>query len=252
MQQKHLSDPDGNDVPLRVKDAATFLGSPPPRDGAQHPVLAIGVGALLCSNERWRMARPKKHDGVVYQRPDSKIWWMRFRDRGGERRLESTHTEDWHEAQRALRERLQARDDNTLEIVRKGESLSFGEWAEFFLENYSKPPIRAVKTHAVIKSAVKTLRKRFGTVPLIEVTPVADRSVVAGKTEGAKDGAQKGGYCRATEVGEGDDGASGIPCAASDFQCGCEEEALPGQPLLGGGVPGLGQRPFPAALHELE
>jgi len=157
------------------------------------------------------MARPKKHDGVVYQRPDSKIWWMRFRDRGGERRLESTHTEDWHEAQRALRERLQARDDNTLEIVRKGESLSFGEWAEFFLENYSKPPIRAVKTHAVIKSAVKTLRKRFGTVPLIEVTPVADRSVVAGKTEGAKDGAQKGGYCRATEVGEGDDGASEIP-----------------------------------------
>ena len=31
------------------------------------------------------------------------------------------------------------------DIVRKGEQLTFGEWADFFLENYSKPPIRAEK-----------------------------------------------------------------------------------------------------------
>jgi hypothetical protein len=82
------------------------------------------------------MARPSKHDGVIYQRSDSKVWWMRYRDRDGRRRLESTHTEDRQEAQRALRERLQARDENTLDIVRKGESLTFGEWTDFFLENY--------------------------------------------------------------------------------------------------------------------
>ncbi len=93
------------------------------------------------------MARPSKHDGVVYRRNDSNIWWMRYRDRSGCRRLESTHTEDWQEAQRQLRERLQARDNNTLHIVRKGEQLTFGEWADFFLENYSKPPIRAASTH---------------------------------------------------------------------------------------------------------
>ena len=46
---------------------------------------------------------------------------MRYRDRSGGRRLESTHTEDWQDAQRQLRERLHARDNNTLATVRKGE-----------------------------------------------------------------------------------------------------------------------------------
>ncbi len=39
---------------------------------------------------------------------------------------------------------LQARDNNVLDVVRKGESLSLEQWADFFLENYSKPPVRAV------------------------------------------------------------------------------------------------------------
>jgi hypothetical protein len=72
---------------------------------------------------------------------------MRYRDKNDRRRLESTRTEDWHEAQRRLRERLQARDDNTLDVVRKGEQLSSNDWADHFLENYSKPPMRASKTH---------------------------------------------------------------------------------------------------------
>jgi hypothetical protein len=66
---------------------------------------------------------------------------MRYRDRDGKRRLESTGTEDWHEANRVLRDRLQARDNNSLDIVRKGEQLTFNDWADFFLENYSKPPV---------------------------------------------------------------------------------------------------------------
>jgi integrase len=115
------------------------------------------------------MARPSKHDGVVYRRNDSRIWWMRYRDRSGCRRLESTHTEDWREAQRQLRERLQARDNNTLHIVRKGEQLTFGEWAEFFLENYSKPPIRAAATHVANKAALRTLMPTFGTMKLVEI-----------------------------------------------------------------------------------
>jgi integrase len=105
----------------------------------------------------------------VYRRKDSNIWWMRYRDKSGSRRLESTHTEDWQEAQRQLRERLQARDNNTLHIVRKGEQLTFREWAEFFLENYSKPPIRADGTHVANKRAMRTLLLAFGAMKLIEI-----------------------------------------------------------------------------------
>jgi hypothetical protein len=83
--------------------------------------------------------------------------------------LESTHTEDWQEAQRQLRERLQARDNNTLHIVRKGEQLTFGEWADFFLENYSKPPIRAVGTHEANQNALKSLRPAFGAMKLMDI-----------------------------------------------------------------------------------
>jgi integrase len=115
------------------------------------------------------MARPSRHDGVVYRRNDSKIWWMRYRDKSGRRRLESTQTENWQEAQRQLRERLQARDNNTLEIVRKGEQLLFNDWADFFLEHYSKPPTRAPKTHEANESALKTLRPVFGLMRMTEI-----------------------------------------------------------------------------------
>jgi integrase len=94
---------------------------------------------------------------------------MRYRDKDGCRRLESTHTEDWQEAQRQLRERLQARDNNTLHIVRKGEQITFNEWADFFLENYSKPPIRATATHVANKAALRTLMPIFGTMRLVEI-----------------------------------------------------------------------------------
>src|SRR5215471_1845979 len=108
------------------------------------------------------MARPNKYDGVLYKRNGTQFWWMRYRDRSGLRRQEPTGTSDWHEAQRKLRERLETRDNNTLEIVRKGEQLSFQEWAEFFLENYSKPHIREPKTHEANKRAEKHLIKAFG------------------------------------------------------------------------------------------
>ena len=86
------------------------------------------------------MARPSKHDGVVYRRKDSNVWWMRYRDKTGRRRLESTNTTDWDEAQRQMRERLAARDNNTLDAVRKGKQTTFGEWADFFFENSPSRP----------------------------------------------------------------------------------------------------------------
>jgi integrase len=117
------------------------------------------------------MARPRKHDGVVYKRPDSNVWWMRYRDRDGSRRLESTTTTDWDEAQRQLRERLTARDKNSLATLRKGKQLTFDEWADFFLANYSKPPIRAEKTHEANETALKSLRPAFGSSTLVDIDP---------------------------------------------------------------------------------
>ena len=122
------------------------------------------------------MARPSKHDGVVYKRNDSNVWWMRYRDKTGRRRLESTHTTDWDEAQKQMRERLAARDNNTLDAVRKGKQLTFGEWADFFLENYSKPPIRAAGTHRANQVALGNLRPMFGPMKLVDI----DASLIEG------------------------------------------------------------------------
>jgi hypothetical protein len=69
------------------------------------------------------MARPRKHDGVVYKRVGTKVLWMSYLDRAGKRIRESTFTQDWQEANKKLRERLHARDNRVLEIVRKGEQM---------------------------------------------------------------------------------------------------------------------------------
>ena len=74
---------------------------------------------------------------------------------------ESSGTADWAEANRRLRERLQARDGNLLEVIRNGEALSFGEWADSFLKNFSKPPTRAAKTHAVNIRCITHLKAAF-------------------------------------------------------------------------------------------
>jgi hypothetical protein len=58
------------------------------------------------------LARPVKHDGSLYKRDESKVWWMHYRDKEGIRRRESTLSEDWGEAQKCLlRDRFQARDN---------------------------------------------------------------------------------------------------------------------------------------------
>lgn len=116
------------------------------------------------------MPRSREHDGVVFRRKESRVWWMRYRDRNGTRKRESTQTEDWDEAQKRLRERLQARDNNVLDVVKKGESLSFGQWADCFLENYSKPPLRAERTHEINQRAAKHLNSAFGASRLVDIT----------------------------------------------------------------------------------
>ena len=116
------------------------------------------------------MRRARKYDGVVYRRAGTEIWWIRYRDRKGIARRESSQTADWQQANKRLRERLQARDENLLEVVRRGETLAFGQWADLFLENYSKPPLRAAKTHEANERCIKHLKVTFGATRLVDVT----------------------------------------------------------------------------------
>jgi integrase len=95
---------------------------------------------------------------------------MDYRDRAGKRQRESTSTDDWEEAQKRLRERLQARDSNTLPLLRKGEELTFAQWSEHFLEAFAKPPIRARKTHLSYARVAKHLNAGFGEVRLVDLT----------------------------------------------------------------------------------
>jgi integrase len=116
------------------------------------------------------MARPRKHDGSLFRKEESRFWWMDYRDRARKRQRESTKTDDWEEAQKRLRERLQARDSNTLPLLRKGEQLTFAQWSEHFLEAFAKPPIRAPKTHLSYARVAKHLNAGFGEVLLVDLT----------------------------------------------------------------------------------
>jgi integrase len=116
------------------------------------------------------MSKPKKRDGAVYARSDGEVLWIRYWDRNGKAHRESTHTVDWDEANRKLRERLQARDGNLLEVIRKGEALNFGDWVDSFLKSYSKPPIRAAKTHEVNIRCATHLKAAFESRKLVDLT----------------------------------------------------------------------------------
>ena len=117
------------------------------------------------------MARPVEKDGVVFRRDGTKFLWMRYRDKDGIFRRESTFTEDRQEALRKVRLRLDARDRNVLETVRRGENLPFGDWVETFMENYSKPPYRAQKTYIANLRAVKHLKAAFANRKLLDIGP---------------------------------------------------------------------------------
>ena len=67
-------------------------------------------------------------------------------------------------------ERLQARDGNLLEVIRKGEALGFGEWVDSFLENYSKPPLRAQKTHEANMRCATHLKAASPGRKLVDIT----------------------------------------------------------------------------------
>ena len=133
-----------------------------------------------------RRGRPKSGGGSIFQRNGSAFWWMRYRDREGKLQRESTGTADEQEANRLLRDRLDARDEGRLSAILAGKKLTFNQWADWFLERRSKPPFRSEKTHAENINALKFLRPAFGESPLTEVTAEAiedyiDRRLCSGR-----------------------------------------------------------------------
>jgi hypothetical protein len=61
-----------------------------------------------------KRGRPSKNGGAVYQRSNSEIWQVRYKDQKGEMIRESLGTTDRQEAERFLRDRLDARDEGRL------------------------------------------------------------------------------------------------------------------------------------------
>jgi len=120
-----------------------------------------------------RKGRPRKESGTVHHRKNSAFWWVRYRSREGCIVKESTETTDRQEAERFLRMRLDARDDGKLPTVLSSKNLTFGEWADWFVEMRSKPPFRSEKTHLMYLNAVKFLRPVFGNTRLSDITPEA-------------------------------------------------------------------------------
>ena len=120
-----------------------------------------------------RGGRPRKTFGAVYSRKNSVFWWIRYRDRDGHIVKESAGTTEREDAERFLRDRLSARDEGKLPAILSSKNLTFGEWADWFLDNRSKPPYRSQKTHHQNTNAVKMLRPVLGAYRLSEITSEA-------------------------------------------------------------------------------
>ena len=77
-----------------------------------------------------KRGRPRQGDGAVYQREDSQFWQVWYRDQKGEIVRESTGATDRQQAERFLRDRLDARDEGRLPTLARGP----GHWETHFDE----------------------------------------------------------------------------------------------------------------------
>ena len=132
------------------------------------------------------MARPRRTSGSVFARKDSAFLWVMYWNRDGQRVQESTATTDRQEAERFLRKRLDARDDGSLSSLLAGKNLTFGEWADWYLEMRSKPPFRSQKTHLMNINAIKLLRPTFGSTHLSDIVPEAIESYLKHRLKSGK------------------------------------------------------------------
>lgn len=125
---------------------------------------------MSMSNATPRRGRPRHRGGKVYAREGTSVLWVRYRDADGKILRESTGTEDPDQADRFLRDRLDARDDGSLNRLLAGKNLTLNEWADWFLKHRSKPPFRSEKTHEMNTRCLKELGPVFGEMLLTDIT----------------------------------------------------------------------------------
>ncbi len=133
-----------------------------------------------------KRGRPLKLNGTVWKRSSSEFWQVRYRDQKGVIIRESTGTSDRQEAERFLRDRLDARDEGRLTTVLSSKQLTFNLWADWFLERRSKPPFRTEGTHQQNLNALKYLRPAFGDLALSEITPEAIESYLSARLQSGR------------------------------------------------------------------
>ena len=117
-----------------------------------------------------KTGRPRNTAGSLYLRRNSCVWWMSYREQNGGLRQTSTGEREKGEAEKVMRKRLVARDEGLLPSTAPGAGIRFNEWADWFLENRSKPPFRSEKTHLQNLGALKFLRPRIGKQRLSDIT----------------------------------------------------------------------------------
>ena len=130
--------------------------------------------------------RPPKFGGAVYRRKNSEFWQVRYKDQKGEVIRESAGTSDRQEAERFLRDRLDARDEGRLATVLTSKQLTFNQWTDWFLERRSKPPFRSVGNHQQNMNALKFLSPVFGELSLSEITAEAVENYLAHRLESGR------------------------------------------------------------------
>jgi integrase len=99
---------------------------------------------------------------------------------------ESAATTDREEAERFLRDRLDARDEGRLPTLLQSKQLTFNEWADWFVERRSKPPFRSAGNHQQNLNALKFLRPVFGTTALADITAEAVENYLADRLQSGR------------------------------------------------------------------
>ena len=133
-----------------------------------------------------KRGRPPKLGGAIYKRKNSELWQVRYKDQKGETIRESAGTSDRQEAERFLRDRLDARDDGNLSILLTSKQLTFNQWADWFMERRSKPPFRSEGNHQQNTNALKFLRPTFGDLALSEITAEAVERYLGDRLQSGK------------------------------------------------------------------
>ncbi len=133
-----------------------------------------------------KRGRPSKSGGAVYKRKNSEIWQVRYKDKKGEMIRESAATTDRQQAERFLRDRLDARDEGRLSTLLQSKRLTFNEWADWFLDRRSKPPFRSAGNHQQDLNALKFLRPMFGEIALSDITSEAVENYLADRLQSGR------------------------------------------------------------------